>query len=323
MSAEATREELIRRLKTLSERLWEGRCKAPDIEAWLNNFNGRHSGGDAELERLHALHLLAHVSYFGLNEIRVLLRAMFRDLYRYPIVQSLRRELGGTTDAEEIRLRFTEELQATRFVGMGNPAESGTHLLYYFRQENRLPKTLFVHQHEILTSAATDPNADFSSPSLKRVVFIDDFCGSGEQSIAYSQKVLRDLNDVGRRRGRKIEFSYFVLFGTTYGLIRARSESGFDVVKAVSELDSTYRTFGDGSRIFRKPHDKIQSATSAHLATKYGFELDPDWPLGYEDGQLLLAFHHNVPDNSLPILWFDESAPAWAPIFPRHPKVYE
>jgi hypothetical protein len=322
VSAEATYEDLIQRVKTLSERLWEGRCKAPDIDAWLSNFDGRHCGGDRELERLHALHLLAHVSYFGLHEIRVLLRAMFRDLYRYPIVQELRRELGGTTDAAEIASRFSEELQATRFVGMGNPAESGTHLLYYFRQENRLPKSLFVHQHELLTSAATDPDADFSSPSLKRVVFIDDFCGSGEQSVSYSRKILRDLNDVARRRGRKVEYSYFVLFGTTDGLARARSESAFDVVAAVSELDSTYQTFGDASRIFRKPPDEIQAAASEHLATEYGIELFPAWPLGYENAQLLLAFHHNIPDNSLPILWFDEGDPVWAAIFPRHPKIY-
>lgn len=322
MTVEETREDLIRRLKTLSERLWEGRCKDPEIQAWLNNFDGRHSGGDAETERLHALHLLAHVSYFGLPEIRVLLRAMFRDLFRYPIVQKLRQELGGTKDPEEINRRFSEELQATRFVGMGNPAESGTHLLYYFRQENRLPKSLFVHQHELLNKAATDSDADFSPPNLRRIVFIDDFCGSGEQSVSYSRKILRSLNDVASKRGRKIEYLYFVLFGTIDGLARASSESEFDEVDAVGELDSTDQTFGANARIFKQPLEAIKAETSKNLALHYGRELFPDWPLGYEDNQLLLAFHHNIPDNSLPILWFDEGSQAWSPIFPRYPKNY-
>jgi hypothetical protein len=313
VSAEATHDELIRRVKTLSERLWEGHCQAPDIEAWLNNFDGRHCG-DTSGERLHALHLLASVSYFGLREIRVLLRSMFRDLYRYPIVQQLRNDLGGTTDAAEIGRRFNEELQATRFIGMGNPAESGTHLLYYFRQENRLPRSLFVHQHELLTSAVTDP-------PLKRVVFIDDLCGSGEQSVRYSRTLLRDLKEVASRRGRTIAFHYLVLFGTASGLSRAERESDFDMVDAVYELDTTYRTYGDDSRVFRRPPDAITSATSENLATRYGSELWPEWPLGYENGQLLLALHHNVPDNSLPILWFDQDEPSWVAIFPRHPKI--
>jgi hypothetical protein len=320
MSALATHDELIRRVKELSERLWEGRCKQPDIEEWLKNFDGRHCA-DVSREKLHALHLLASVSYFGLRETRVLLRSMFRDLYRYPLVQQIRSDLGGTKDVAEIHRRFTEELLATRFIGMGNPAESGTHLLYYFRQENRLQRSLFVHQHNILTSAATDPNADFDPPQLKRVVFIDDFCGSGEQSIRYSRTLLRDLKAVALRRGRSVSFHYLVLFGTSDGLARAESESDFDAVNAVCELDSTYRTFESDSRVFRQPPDAIDQATSKRLATEYGKELWRNWPLGYRNGQLLLAFHHNVPDNSLPILWFDEDGARWVPVFPRYPKV--
>lgn len=320
MSAEATQDELIRRVKTLSERLWEGHCQAPDIQAWLENFDGRHCG-NIDNERLHALHLLASVSYFGLREIRVLLRSMYRDLYRYPIIQRLRKELGGTTNTAEIEPRFNEELLATRFIGMGNPAESGTHLLYYFRQENRLPRSLFVHQHELLSSAITDPQADFVPATLKRVVFIDDLCGSGQQSIDYSQKLLLDLKSVAARKGRSIDFHYLVLFGLSSGLERALNESLFDVVDAVCELDTTYRTFGSNSRVFRRPPASIDATTSKDLATNYGEELWPNWPLGYEDGQLLLAFHHNVPDNSLPILWFDEGEPPWAAAFPRHPKI--
>ena len=116
MNSEATREELIRRIKILSEKLWENQCQVPDIEAWLNNFDGRYCG-DRETERLHALHLLASVSFFGLRELRVLLKAMFRDLFRYPIVQYLRSQMGGTVDADKINQEFIKELLKTRFIG--------------------------------------------------------------------------------------------------------------------------------------------------------------------------------------------------------------
>lgn len=321
MTDDTTIDRLTRRIKILSEKLWEDHCKTPDLEAWLSNFDGRHLS-DVDKERMHALHLLASVSYFGLRELRVLLRSLYRDHFRYPIVQSLRTQMGGTRDEAAIQDRFEEELAATRFVGMGNPAESGTHLLYYFRQENRLSKEQFVHEHELLTSAATDPSADFAHPNLKRVVFIDDLLGSGQQSISYSRTVLRDLRDVAKRQSKTIEFEYLVLFGSTEGLERARKNSSFDRVEAVSEIDTTYQTFGQDSRVFRKPPENIDKDASKTLATTYGTELWANFPLGYGNQQLLLAFHHNVPDNSLPILWHDEGTTPWIPAFPRHPKIY-
>lgn len=320
MTESETHDALIRRIKILSERLWEHHCTGPDVEAWLKNFDGRHCGETA-IEHLHALHLLSAVSYFGLRELRVLLKAMFRDLYRYPIVQVLRGDLGDARDAAELARRFEGEVRATRFLGMGNPAESGTHLLYYFRQENGLSRSLFVHQHQLLTSAVTDPNVDFADPKIKRIVFIDDLCGSGEQSVRYSNSLLRDLKDVAQRRHREIEYHYLVLFGTTGGLERAQRESDFDIVAAVSEIDETYKTFGADSRVFRKPPAGIEKARAESLARGYGAELLPRWPVGYEDGQLLMGFHHNIPDNSLPILWWEEGTPPWVAAFPRRPKL--
>ena len=40
----------------------------------------------------------------------------------------------------------------------------------------------------------------------------------------------------------------------------------------------------------------------------------------FRNGQLLIGFHHNVPDNTLPILWFDSPNADWRPIFRRYPK---
>lgn len=320
MTTQSTEDKLQRRIKELSELLWEQRCTKPDIDAWLNNFNGRHCG-DIATEHRHALHLLSSITYFGLRELRVLLRSMFRDLFRYPIVQKLRSDLGGTNDGDLIAQHFKLELNATRFIGMGSPAESGTHLLYYFRQENRLNRSLFIHQHEILTSAATDLDADFVDPLLKRIVFVDDLCGSGEQAVRYSRTLLRDIKTVAARRGRNIEFQYLVLFGTSHGLARAKHHSDFDIVDSVNELDETDKTFGPESRVFRKPPDTIDKSISHTLASKYGEELWADHPLGFDDGQLLLAFHHNIPDNSLPIFWWDEGTAPWYPAFPRYPKI--
>jgi hypothetical protein len=111
--------------------------------------------------------------------MRELLRALYRDLYRYPIVESIRRAHSDTLDANFIEEEFKKRLLQTRFMGMGNPSESGCHLLYYFRQENRLPRNLFIHTHEIFTRSGSPPALSVKDPTVATYVFLDDFCGSG------------------------------------------------------------------------------------------------------------------------------------------------
>jgi len=51
----------------------------------------------------------------------------------------------------------------------------------------------------------------------------------------------------------------------------------------------------------------------------------PSPPLSYKRDKVfqqpLIGFHHNTPNNSLPIIWFDEpGGPPWTPIFKRYSK---
>src|SRR3546814_6565260 len=94
---------------------------------------------------------------------------MFRDLYKYPIVEQIRQELGDSTDEVAIATRFGQELNATRFVGIGNPAESGTHLLYYFRQENYLHRARFIHTHEIFKGRVMTGSPEFEDRKSTRL----------------------------------------------------------------------------------------------------------------------------------------------------------
>ena len=319
MKLSDTRLELLGRIKTLSERIWESRCREPDISRWLENFDGS-ALGKIEQERDHALHLLAHVTYFGLRELRVLLRAMYRDYFRYPLMQRVRERLGGTRDLKAIRRELELEIRATRFLGMGNPAESGTHLLYYFRQENSLPKNLFVHHHGLFSGPISESATRIEPPDLRRVVLIDDLCGSGQQAIQYSRSLLRDLKKVAKRDGRNLDFHYLVLLGTESGLENVRKNTDFSRANAVSLIDDAYKTFSTNSRVYREPPSGIDRSIGQSVAVHYGSILWPNHPLGYGNRQLLLAFHHNVPDNTLPMIWYDEH-PSWQPIFPRYHKI--
>jgi hypothetical protein len=316
-----TSDLLYAKLKLLNERVWENRAPRQKIDSWLDNFS---DPATRDSDRLHALYLLSQLTYFGDVELRQMLQGIYRDKFKYPIVAEARKRLGGTTDTAVLAQAFRDELSHTRFLGLGNPAESGTHLLYFFRQENRLKKDYFVHSHELFDRPLTDPAVDIAIPDLRRLVFIDDFCGSGSQARRYSRTVLTSLRDICDRTGKSIRTSYFSLVAVDSGITRVKNEATFDDVDAIFVLDSTYKCFSAESRHFRTPPPGLEQDTAHEMARRYGNYIYPEHPIGFKDGQLLIGFHHNIPDNTLPIVWYEEQDhPDWRSILRRYEKVYE
>src|SRR5688572_6195273 len=80
---------LLTRLLVLNERVWEWKIKGQVIENWLLNFTGL-TGKSVDLERLHALFLLSQFMYYGSRETRVLLKALYRELFIIPLAQNIR-----------------------------------------------------------------------------------------------------------------------------------------------------------------------------------------------------------------------------------------
>src|SRR6266567_7200745 len=309
------------KIYTLNKHAWEGRADWPVVELWLDNFTG--ICGDHLREQLHALYLLSQFMYFGSAQVRELLRAMFRDLVRYPIVAEIRRRNGNTKDGEFLEKEFKKELGQTRFIGMGNPSESGVHLLYYFRQENRLPKQLFVDGSRIISRQRRDGKSApvLREPDVRRYVFIDDICASGQQAKGYSEDLLQEILALDS----KVTLHYLSLIATTSGMDSVRKETLFgERAQCVFELDDSYRCFSASARYFAGAPVEIDRAFAQTIARTYGSRLMPTQPLGYKDGQLLLGFHHNTPDNTLPIIWYEDSEGApWSAMFRRYPKEVE
>ncbi len=201
-------EDLQTKIKYLTEIVWENRINLVDIKDWLAQFE--ESSLLDQDEQLHALFLLSNFIYFGQPEIRELLKSLYRDLFRSPLIHSLRRANNNSRDQNFLNARFGEILNRTRFLAVGNPSESGAHLLYYFRQENSLAKTLFINSHEIFkrTSSGGVSRITVRDPTLEYYVFIDDLCGSGTQAGAYSVDLVNPL----KRENANAKVFYFVLF---------------------------------------------------------------------------------------------------------------
>jgi hypothetical protein len=310
--------ELLDAIHALDLCVWRKGVDGPTIEQWLKEFGT--DGLNGSRGRLHALYLLSRFMYFGNEEVRALLRALFRDHYRHPIVAEIRRNASNTRDREVIDKGFRQALSHTRFLGMGNPSESGTHLLYHYRQENGLTPKSFISTHEALDLTQKEPT--LADPSVNRYIFIDDFCGSGVQAVRYSKRLLQPIADAAIRASIKLSLAYHVLLGTSKGIQRVQTETRFTEVACVLELDESFSAFHDGSRFFRSPPPEIDRSFAHALASRFGRELAPTEPLGFDDAQLMLGFVHNTPNNTLPIFWHPgHDRRTWHPVFRRYPKV--
>jgi hypothetical protein len=157
---------------------------------------------------------------------------------------------------------------------------------------------------------------------LRRYVFIDDICGSGDTAIDYSKEIL----DALLKLNPDANVAYHCLFATNKGLKNVRDNSLFRTnCGAVYELDSSYRCLSSESRYLKGVPKEIDPNLACKIAEEYGRILDPDYAGGYKDSQMLMGFHHNTPNNTLGIMWHDSAfggSLQWQPIFKRYPKIY-
>lgn len=329
----ALEEALWKKILVLAESAWSHSIKKPDIDLWLNNFCGRII--EEKKERIIALFWLSNFMYFGSKEVRALLRSLYHDAFVSKLACLADENLPSSSSVEDRRQFVMRELERTRFVSLGNPSESGALLLYFFRQENMLPKDMFLNASDVFSLGRPKSAIPFfikdrskisiANENIDNYVFLDDLCGSGDQLLGYSKSTIENIK-VLRPNSRAYFFS---LFGSKEGLARARNLSRFDACEAIFELDETYKMLGDGSRYLRNLSPVIERDEAISVVKGYGRLLSKDFATGYKDGQLLVGFSHNVPDNCPAIIWFDtvQEAPEdvtlnWVPIFRRYQKIY-
>ncbi|MBB4659324.1 phosphoribosyltransferase-like protein [Parvularcula dongshanensis] len=317
---EQTWEMLRVRITVLSERVWENRNQWPQVEAWLANFDGR-AGFEPKVERLHALFLLSQFLFIGSAETRVLLRAVYRDLFLIPLIQEVRSSLSGCRDPKTVKEAVDSEMAKTRFLGVGNPSESGVHLLYFFRQENKLSKKNFLDSAAVFSSVINEDGKierELADPDIERYIFVDDVCGSGKTAVKYSKGIISEI--LSLQPSAKV--CYLAMFATQKGIEKVRATKFGSASAAVFELDDSYRCLSPSARILFDAPDHIDATVLRKVTLTYGTYLRPGFPGGWDDNQLLLGFQHNTPNNTLPIMWAEGSAThPWTPAFKRYAKM--
>lgn len=303
-------QDRLAEIKVLDEQIWERRCSPDVVELFLTGLS-RSTGLDVDdVTKQKALRcgafLASRFHYFGAWEIRYLVRSVFRNLY-IPRCQR-----GGAGSVDEI----AEMVNRTRFLGLGGPAKSGAYLLYMFRQENRLKEELFPSLSEMFD--CTEGKVSLSEEGVDSIVFLDDFAGTGTTALRSIKKRGHFLEVYKAGGDRKIHL-YF-LAATTRALDKIRGNTLIDSVDSVLELDDSYRALDVGSRYFRSHSLSLDFSRgdASALLERVARSTACSEPMGFGGCQLLLGFHHNTPNNTLPVFWSDSGE--WSPLFCRSPR---
>lgn len=208
--------------------------------------------------------------------------------------------------------RIEQSLQKMRpnllVSAFGSPSKSGSTYARMFQQERK----------ESVWSASFDQlvghlsNADYDG-----LVFVDDVIGSG----ANATELLEDLNIAAGPQLTKTGQHVFLC-------AMVATEAGLDFVRdravrmpfpvEVLHFYTMNKCFDSEAKLFDTDEN---NEVAKKIAAEKGGKVFADEPLGFRDGQMLVALFDNCPDNTLPIFAsvpdHNSELKHWVPLFPR------
>lgn len=146
------------------------------------------------------------------------------------------------------------------------------------------------------------------------IALLDDFSGTGESIHKFYDKSVKD-----KVNGKPIE-----VCALTVAYMKKAEDYLMETCN-ISIYGTPYEpAFARRGSVFGYEKNMIPVRD---FCFKKGEMLFPDWksmnlkPLGYKNSQALICFEHTTPNNTLPILWYEETVPGtnmkWNAIFPR------
>lgn len=230
--------------------------------------------------------------------------------------RTLREEVGGprpsmrATVAERVVLGLVQR-----------PGKSESRVIADFLKAAYLPPTtLRLTPKQVLAELKRPRNQVPHNPVF---VILDDWVGSGEQmkkALDRHADALIAIQSECVKRGSKFRLRILTV-GSYVDALRKIAESSvwnhldcrFHTAWELREGD---RCVGDNSELILD--SRLRSRLEA-FAKKKGKRLAREFPLGWPPGGLLVMFQHDVPNNSLPLLWAERQG-EWSALAPRGPQ---
>ena len=261
------------------------------ICTWLEQF-------DNNIEKRLMFKLLQNVRFYNESIIRDKLSSI-HDHVRRGLVQEIKQVNKGYERSDRITL----------LSAFGKLSNSGPTYLRMYATENKIYRA-----SESIVEIEKIEKAVKENERIQAIVFVEDIIASGGTVI----DGLRQLNQLCGKllSDRKVKVIPAAICGFEKGLELIESESNnfpFQVDAFVCDLlTETDKCFCSRKKIFA---DESELARARQIANDYGYKLVNRMPLGYNDNQLLITFFETCPNNSLPILWSEQTN--WKAIFSR------
>lgn len=268
---------------------------ALNYRGWLGNF-------DDDRDRTYALHLLNAFTFYNSEMCAALLLGSIQSL-------SIKHSRLGTM--KEAMAEWSDEINRTTFVPVEgerpNMTDSGTILAGVVRRRLQVPQNQFKPFDQVLLDVAQGrarPN---------RIVFFDDFIGSGQQFVTLMTKPRMSNIPYTLLTSAGCEIVYCCFVATTYGLENVALVAPLVQVLPAHIIDETHSVVAPDSRVW--PSELRADVDDFVLRASRKAKIADDGRLGFHDLGLALAFEHTIPDASLPLFYSPD--PAWHPLMRR------
>jgi len=242
-----------------------------------------------------------------------------------------------TSVIKELLNDIKEEKNEIIVSPLGGPADSSSHITYYFRDLNLTDEIKEIPLRAII---------DRKNPKETTILFLDDIIQTGDQVISIFQQLLgissklNETHEVKLKRKqikkfKKFKLLFFFIIGlrdNESNLIEKLNGMGFSNIEIHSYYKEVRYTscFHSTSGVFKEPEER---RIALDMCKEIGFQLFEDkshWfdekkrknSLGYGNAQKLIVFPYNVPTTTLPILWKSGkyNGKEWIPLFIRREK---
>lgn len=279
-----------------NQHYWRKFGSPDEVLRWLCNFSGKK-------EIYLALVLANNIIYHTVEEVRSLWRRILMNRAKSILVN----EIFGDQELPNIDQWFERYLkEKCIFVGFGKAGKSGQAVVYTFKQSHSLKDLTYMELFQFLHTSNKLVNKE-------TVFLLDDFVGSGDQATkTWYEKIDGKCLDDVFKKNQNLRFFYLVLAGFEYGKKEVEQKTPIRVILG-EELDYAFKCFSNNSAIYSDPGERKEAREVMEKKGKMLYK----YPLGYDDGQLALAFYHNTPDNTLPVIWKRKDDGTWYPLFER------
>jgi hypoxanthine phosphoribosyltransferase len=274
----------------------------PILRSWLSNFKTME-------EKYCAAKLLDRFVYYSEEDIISLIKyglyelVLKRKILEHEVNNSF---LVSNQELVEMQNNFFSTTLILPLL-KDNLSESSLAILRHLTNDLGFPEENILNNHRLDSKILS---------KAKNLLIVDDFIGTGNQILQFWNQIKITIDDedviVNKLKTKfpNLDIEYFCLVCTEEGYSNFHAENNYVPLKITycEMLSNKFKVFGKDSVYFTNDEVEDCRLILEDLCKKNDVEL-----LGYNSLDYAIAFHHSIPDSSLPLFYKQTST--WKPLF--------